>query len=94
MLRIQHCLDTRVTDDGQVVSPTHQPHFIPRNIISFNVSGTHFCYRLSKPEGLVRPEGLDSEAVLVFFKLQNTSLKSSIFNFSICTRIIRHPDEL
>jgi hypothetical protein len=22
------------------------------------VSGTHFCYRLSKPQGLARPEGL------------------------------------
>jgi hypothetical protein len=30
----------------------------PRNIIIFNVSGTHFCWRLSKPQGLVRPEGL------------------------------------
>jgi hypothetical protein len=25
--------------------------------ISFNVSGTHFCYRRHKPQGLVRPEG-------------------------------------
>jgi hypothetical protein len=24
----------------------------------FNASGTHFCYRLSKPQGLVRPEEL------------------------------------
>jgi hypothetical protein len=24
----------------------------------FYASGTHFCYRLSKPQGLVRPEGL------------------------------------
>jgi hypothetical protein len=33
---------------------------LPRNIIvSFNVSGTHFCYSLSEPKGLVRPEGLN-----------------------------------
>jgi hypothetical protein len=25
----------------------------------FSASGTHFCYRLSEPQGLVRPEGLD-----------------------------------
>jgi hypothetical protein len=31
--------------------------FLPRNIF-FNVSGIHFCYRLSKPQGLVRQEGL------------------------------------
>jgi hypothetical protein len=31
---------------------------LPRNIIICSISGTHFCYRLSKPQGLVRPEGL------------------------------------
>jgi hypothetical protein len=30
---------------------------LPRNII-FSASGTHFCYSLSEPQGLVRPEGL------------------------------------
>jgi hypothetical protein len=25
----------------------------------FSASGTHFCQRLSKAQGLVRPEGLD-----------------------------------
>jgi hypothetical protein len=30
---------------------------LPRNII-FNASDTHFCSRLSKPQGLVLPEGL------------------------------------
>jgi hypothetical protein len=25
----------------------------------FYASGTHFCYRLSKHQGLVQPEGLD-----------------------------------
>jgi hypothetical protein len=31
MLRIPHCLDNRLTDDGNVVSPTHRPHFTPQN---------------------------------------------------------------
>jgi hypothetical protein len=36
----------------------HQPHFTPQKHYYFYVSGTHFCYRLSKPQGLVQPEGL------------------------------------
>jgi hypothetical protein len=51
MLRIPHCLDSRLTDDSKLVSPTHQPHFTPQKH-----SGTHFCYRLSKSQGLIRPE--------------------------------------
>jgi hypothetical protein len=27
MLRILHCLDNRLIDGGEVVSPTHRPHF-------------------------------------------------------------------
>jgi hypothetical protein len=26
ILRIPHCLDNRLTDGGEVVSPTHPPH--------------------------------------------------------------------
>jgi hypothetical protein len=43
MLRIPHCLDNRLTDGGK-------KHY-------FSASGTHFCYRLRKPQDLVRPEG-------------------------------------
>jgi hypothetical protein len=58
MLRIPHCLDNRLTDGGKVVSPTQQPQFTPQKHYYFNASGTHFCWRLSKPQGLVRPEGI------------------------------------
>jgi hypothetical protein len=58
MLRIPHCLDSRLTDGGKVVNPTHPPHSSPRKQYYFSVSGTHFCYRLSKLQGLVRPKGL------------------------------------
>jgi hypothetical protein len=34
---------------------------LPRNILYFYASGTYFCLRLSKPQGLVRPEGLTNE---------------------------------
>jgi hypothetical protein len=57
MLRIPHCLDNRLTDGGEVVSPTHRPRFIPQKHY-FSASVTHFCYRLSKPQAIVRLEGL------------------------------------
>jgi hypothetical protein len=57
MLRIPHCLDNGLIDGGKVVSLTHPPHFTPQKHY-FNVSGTHYCQRLSKSQGLERPEGL------------------------------------
>jgi hypothetical protein len=54
MLRIPHCLDNRLTDGGKVSAlPTHRI-LLHRNIIY--VSGSHFCYRLSKLQDLVQPE--------------------------------------
>jgi hypothetical protein len=58
MLRTPHCLDNRLTDGDKVFSPTHRPHFTPQKHYYFYVSDTHFCWRLGKSEGLVRPEGL------------------------------------
>jgi hypothetical protein len=58
MLRIPHCLDNRLIDGGKFVGLTHPPHVTPQKHYYFNVSGTHFCYRLSKPQGLGRLEGL------------------------------------
>jgi hypothetical protein len=55
MVRIPHCLDSRLTDGGEVVSRMHRPHSTPQ--IHF-FSGTYFCYRLSKLQVLVRLEGL------------------------------------
>jgi hypothetical protein len=37
MLRIPHCLDSRLRDDGKVVSPTHPQHFTPQKHYYFNV---------------------------------------------------------
>jgi hypothetical protein len=36
--RLPHFLDNRLTDSGEVVSPTRRPPFTPRKI-----PGTHFC---------------------------------------------------
>jgi hypothetical protein len=44
--RLPHFLDTRLTDGGKVVSPTRRTPFTPRK-----TSGTHFCWRLSRPQG-------------------------------------------
>jgi hypothetical protein len=56
ILRISHCIDSLLTDGGKFVSPTHPPRFTPQK--HFSASGTHFCQRLSKPQGLLRPERL------------------------------------
>jgi hypothetical protein len=56
ILRIPHCLDSRLTDGGKVVSPTHRPRSTPPKQY-FSTSNTHFCQRLSEPQGLLRPEG-------------------------------------
>jgi hypothetical protein len=37
---------TTAQNGGKVVSPTHRPHLPPGN-----TPGTHFCYRLSRPQG-------------------------------------------
>jgi hypothetical protein len=57
MLRIPHCIVSRLTDGGKFVSPTQRPRSAPQKHY-FSASETHFSYRLSKPQDLVRPEGL------------------------------------
>jgi hypothetical protein len=54
--RLARCLDTRLTDGGKVVSPTHRPRCTPHK--HFSPSGNHFFQRLSKLQDLVRPQGL------------------------------------
>jgi hypothetical protein len=46
MPRLPHYLDDRLTDGSEVVSIICQPPFTSRKI-----PGTHFCYRLSPPQG-------------------------------------------
>jgi hypothetical protein len=54
MLRIPHCLGNRLTDGSKVVRLMHRPRSTLQK--HFSASGTHFCYRLSKPLGLVQLE--------------------------------------
>jgi hypothetical protein len=44
--RIPHFLDNLLTDGGDVVNLMHRPPFTSRKI-----PGTHFCQRLSRPQG-------------------------------------------
>jgi hypothetical protein len=44
--RLPHFLDNQLTDYGEVVSLTRLPPITPRKI-----PGTHFCQRLSQPQG-------------------------------------------
>jgi hypothetical protein len=53
---IPHYLDKRLTDGGKAVSPTHRSRSTPQKHY-FSASGTHFCYRLSKPQVLVWLKG-------------------------------------
>jgi hypothetical protein len=57
MLRIPHCLDNRLTDGGKVASLMYRPLSTLQKHY-FSASGTHVCKRLSKPQGVVRLEGL------------------------------------
>jgi hypothetical protein len=57
MLGIPHCLGSRLTDGGKVVSLMHCPCSAPQKHY-FYASGTHFCWTLTKPDGLVLLEGL------------------------------------
>jgi hypothetical protein len=44
--RLQHFLDNLLTNGGEVVSLTRLAPFTPKMI-----PGTHFCWRLSRPQG-------------------------------------------
>jgi hypothetical protein len=72
MLRIPHCLDSRLTDGGKFASPTHRPRSTPQKRYCY-ASGTHFCYRLSEPQGLVRPERLGPRKISKFITSINFS---------------------
>jgi hypothetical protein len=45
-------LNNRLTHGGEVVSLTRRPRSTPQALF-FPVSATHFCQRLSKPQGLM-----------------------------------------
>jgi hypothetical protein len=57
MLRIPHCLDNRLTVAVRLSALRAGRRFTPQKHYVY-AFGTHFCLRLNKPHGLLRPEGL------------------------------------
>jgi hypothetical protein len=55
MLGIPLCLDNRFRDDSNVLSTTHRPRSAPQK--HYILLLVLISVRLSKPQGLVRPEG-------------------------------------
>jgi hypothetical protein len=70
MLRIPHCLDSQITDGGEVVSLTDRPRFTPKKYY-FSASGTYFCQKLSKPQGPMRLEGLGKFKNKLYYLIGN-----------------------
>jgi hypothetical protein len=78
--RIVRCCGSqnRLTGGGEVVSPKHWPHFTTQGHY-FSASGTDFCYRLSKPQGLLQLEGIGKLGLeLAAIRLL------TIINFKVC----------
>jgi hypothetical protein len=75
MLWIPQCLDDRLTDGGKIASPTYWPHCTYQEHY-FSASGTHFCCRPSKPQGLMWQEGLGK-----LKKITSTGLEPMTFQF-------------
>jgi hypothetical protein len=74
---IPHFLDSRLTDSDSTVSLTHRPRSTPQKHY-FPASGTHFCNRLNKIQGVVWLEGLGKLKVILLFR-------SRICDLSACS---------
>jgi hypothetical protein len=61
---------------------------LPRNIF-FNVSGTHFFYKLSKHQDLVRPEGLGKFKITPY-RVSNSRL-SGLYSSALASKLPRAP---
>jgi hypothetical protein len=62
MLRIPHCLDSRLTNRGKVVSPMHQLLSAPQKHI-FSASGTHFLNILPEPLCILKQTTLGGKSL-------------------------------
>jgi hypothetical protein len=75
MLRIPHCLDNRLTDGGNVVSPTHWPHSTPQE--HFSASGSHFYQRLIKHHSTLTTR-LQRQRLIIFKITWQNNFESNI----------------
>jgi hypothetical protein len=77
VLRIPHCLDNRLTDDGKVVTALRTRRtLLPRNIIIFMFWYPFLLEAESKSQGLVRPEGLGK-----FKKITSSEIEPATYRF-------------
>jgi hypothetical protein len=56
ILRFPHSPENRLKVGGKIVGFTRRPPLYLPEIFFIFACGTHFCQKLSKPQGLVRPE--------------------------------------
>jgi hypothetical protein len=82
MLRIPRCIENRLTGGAEVVSVTFWP-FSTTQEHFLSASGTHYCFWLSKLQGLVRLEGLCK------LKKFNDLIGSQIRNLPACSMLPR-----
>jgi hypothetical protein len=59
------CLYNRLTDGGRLSASSTSRSLFPTNIVIF-VPGTNFCQRLSKPQDLDRPEGIEKLKNIIY----------------------------
>jgi hypothetical protein len=63
-------------EGGKVISPTHRPPLPPRNI-----PGTHFCSRLS------RPQGHSATETIMSMKNSNDTIVNRTRNLPVCSAV-------
>jgi hypothetical protein len=102
MLRIPHCQVNRLTNGGKIIIPTCRPRSAPQKYY-FSASGTHFCLRLSKLQGLARPEGLGNlkkkKIIRLYFRLVAYCLQTHVHpyelqHFSTAVAAVRMSNEV
>jgi hypothetical protein len=81
MLRIPHCLDSRLTDGGKVVSPAYRPRSTPQKHYS-TASGTHLCQRLTKLLDLMRLKRLDQLKNSILHRVSNLRPSSNALPYA------------
>jgi hypothetical protein len=91
MVRISHFLDSRLIDGGKIASLTHGPRSTPKK---HHFSGTHFCLRLNKSQGLVRLEGLGNSFISSGLKPATFQLAAQCLKHLPQFRFVRHESHM
>jgi hypothetical protein len=89
MLRIPHRLDNRLTDGGNVVSPTRRPLLYSPETL-FLCFWYSFLLELSKPQGLVGPEELGN-LIKIIHLIGSRTRDLPVCNSALTTTLPRAP---